>query len=116
MIESALRGSFSGVIACSACGLAVPGSAPASGWQDKSAAHGRAHVVGWVRFFGHCSHRACWRLPQKSERFQSLKRQRTCFKPSLVLMTTRDDELNIQPGRIQHGGEARSVRRASSVK
>jgi len=46
------------------------------GWQDKSADLGRAHVVGWVRLFGHSEGRTCWRAPTKSQGFQRAKRRR----------------------------------------
>ena len=41
-----------------------------SGRQDKSADHGRAYVVGWVRLFAHWSDRACWRLRHKVQGIQ----------------------------------------------
>ena len=76
MNQIALRRDFSGVIVDSSAIRQVLGGA-GQGWQDKSADHGRAHVVGCVRHFRHWSHRACWRLSQKSLRFQSIERHRT---------------------------------------
>ncbi len=40
------------------------------GRQDKSAASGRAHVVGWIEDFGHPAYPTCWRFRLKRERFQ----------------------------------------------
>lgn len=79
MIEIARRRGFSGVIVDSSASRQVFGGA-SQGWQDKSADLGRAHVVGWVGYFGHRSHGTCWRLPQKSSRFQPSKRHRTRLK------------------------------------
>ena len=44
------------------------------GRQDKSAAFGRAHVVGWIGDFRYLAHSACWRLSHKYQRFQCPKR------------------------------------------
>jgi hypothetical protein len=38
--------------------------------QDKSAASGRAHVVGWIEDFRHLGHPACWRFRSKRQQFQ----------------------------------------------
>ena len=44
------------------------------GLQDKSAAFGRAHVVGWIGDFRHLACSTCWRLSLKHQRFQCPKR------------------------------------------
>jgi hypothetical protein len=75
MIQIAFRREFSDFFAYSATSPDKLGGAN-QGWQDKSADHGRAHVVDWVECLAHLSHRAFWRLPHKSLRFQSSKRHR----------------------------------------
>jgi hypothetical protein len=56
-------------------GLADVGSrGPVQGRQDKSAASGRAHVVGWIGDFRHLGHLACWRFRSKRQRFHSPER------------------------------------------
>ena len=79
MIEIARRRGFSGVIVDSSASRQVFGGA-SQGWQDKSADRGRAHVVGWVGYFGHSGHQAYWRSPQKRQRIQSSERHRTRLK------------------------------------
>lgn len=49
---------------------------PTHGRQGKSAACGRAQVVGWVEKFGHSDTSAGWRSAAKRERFQRLDRPR----------------------------------------
>ncbi len=44
------------------------------GRQDKSAAFGRAHVVGWIGDFRHLAHPTCWRFSLKRQEFQCPKR------------------------------------------
>ena len=44
------------------------------GRQDKSAAFGRAHVIGWIGDFRHLAHLTCWRLRLKRQRTQCPKR------------------------------------------
>ena len=46
------------------------------GWQDKSAASGRAHVVGLVRDFSQFQSERCWRFPHNPQRFQRAERRR----------------------------------------
>ena len=56
-------------------GLADVGSkGPDQGRQDKSAAAGRAHVVGWIGDFRCPGHPSRWRLCPKRERFQCPER------------------------------------------
>ena len=50
-----------------------------NGRQDKSAATGRAQVVGWVGFFDTPAIRACWRFCRKGQRFQQSGRRRRHF-------------------------------------
>ena len=52
---------------------------PTNGRQDKSAAFGRAQVVGWVGFFDTSAIRACWRFCRKGQRFQRSERRRRHF-------------------------------------
>lgn len=49
---------------------------PTNGRQGKSAACGRAHMVGWLGFLGPCNSRAGWRFVLKHQRFQQLYRRR----------------------------------------
>jgi hypothetical protein len=53
---------------------------PTNGRQDKSAASGRAHVVGWIGDFRHPEHRACWRSRLKSLQFQQCDRRRPLWR------------------------------------
>ena len=46
------------------------------GRQGKSAAFGRAHVVGWISCFRHLATNKCWRLRQIAEQFQFASRHR----------------------------------------
>ena len=75
------------------------------GRQDKSADLRRAHVVGWIGFFGTSAHRACWRSCRKDQRFQRPERRRRSFPEARAAMTTRDDDLHVRPGRIGHGNQ-----------
>ena len=52
---------------------------PTNGRQDKSAAFGRAQVVGWIGFFDTSAIRACWRFCRKGQRFQRSERRRRHF-------------------------------------
>jgi len=49
---------------------------PIKGRQGKSAASGRAHMVGRLEFLGPFNYRAGWRFSSKPERFQRLDRRR----------------------------------------
>ena len=111
MIEIALRRSFSGVIAYSAASRQELGGA-GQGWQDKSADHGRAHVVGWVGHFGHWQPSGLLALAAEISAISIIRAPSHAFESRLIPMTTRDDELHIQPGRIQHG--ARGAKRPKS--
>jgi len=62
-----------GSVARSAVGLSRWGGAD-HGRQDKSAAFGRAHVVGWIGDCRHLAHPTCWRLRSKRQRFQCSER------------------------------------------
>jgi hypothetical protein len=79
MIEIALRRRLSEIIAHLVVGQSEV-QCTDQGLQDKSADHGRAHVVGCFRHFRHWSHLACWRSPQKPQRIQFSDRQRTRLK------------------------------------
>lgn len=52
---------------------------PTNGRQDKSAAFGRAQVVGWVGFFDTSAIRACRRFCRKGQQFQRSERRRRHF-------------------------------------
>jgi hypothetical protein len=54
---------------------------PTTGRQGKSAACGRAQMVGWVEPFGPSDTQAGWRFTGKQEAFQRLDRRRTPLKP-----------------------------------
>ena len=47
---------------------------PTNGWQDKSAARGAAHVVGWIEDFRQLTQQQSWRFPRKDQAFQRSKR------------------------------------------
>lgn len=54
---------------------------PTNGRQGKSAASGRAQVVGWVEYFRPSGISSGWRFTAKPERFQRPDRQRTRAQP-----------------------------------
>jgi hypothetical protein len=73
MIGLAVHRTLEGHIA--GLGLADVGSkGPDQGGQDKSAAAGRAHVVGWIGDFRHPANLARWRFRSKRQRFQFSER------------------------------------------
>jgi hypothetical protein len=49
---------------------------PINGRQGKSAASGRAHMVGWLEFQGPLNDHAGWRFKVKPQRFQGPDRSR----------------------------------------
>ena len=59
-------------------GLGVQGNAT-NRRQDKSADHGRAHVVGLVGLFRLWTNRACWRLHHKVQGIQRHERRHPPF-------------------------------------
>ena len=75
MIEIALHRSLSWTAACSVVGQGVD-EKTSHRRQGKSAAFGRAHVVGWISCFRHLAANKCWRLRQIAERFQFTPRHR----------------------------------------
>jgi hypothetical protein len=54
----------------------VRGGEPTNGRQGKSAAFGRAHVVGRIEVFWHHVTPPCWRLRPKHQAFQQTLRHR----------------------------------------
>jgi hypothetical protein len=54
----------------------VRGGEPTNGRQGKSAAFGRAQVVGWAEVFCHHVAPPCWRLRPKHQAFQQTLRHR----------------------------------------
>ncbi len=73
MSKIAFRRALAGFVGRSAVGLSRWGESD-HGRQDKSAACGQAHVVGWVGDFRHLGHACCWRFCRQHQRFQCLKR------------------------------------------
>jgi hypothetical protein len=57
---------------------------PTIGRQGKSAASGRAHMVGRLEFLGLFNNRASWRFNSKPERFQRYDRRRCPAEPALT--------------------------------
>ena len=55
---------------------------PIHGRQGKSAASGRAQVVGWVGCFRYADVATGWRFKSKDERFQPSKRRRSLLEPT----------------------------------
>ncbi|HXQ66086.1 MAG TPA: hypothetical protein VN980_05905 [Alphaproteobacteria bacterium] len=49
------------------------------GRQDKSAAVGRAHVVGGVTLFDDCANVPCWRITPISQQFQCSMRHHLAY-------------------------------------
>ena len=49
---------------------------PTNGRQGKSAAFGRAHVVGFVEYFRHFKNWPCWRPARNTQQFQYQERHR----------------------------------------
>lgn len=47
---------------------------PTNGRQDKSAACGPAHVVGWIEDFRQLAKQQRWRFPRKAQAFQRSER------------------------------------------
>jgi hypothetical protein len=47
---------------------------PTNGRQDKSAACGPAHVVGWIEDFGHLAQQRRWRFQKMDQAFQRSER------------------------------------------
>ena len=54
------------------------------GRQGKSAASGRAHMVGRLEFYGPFCVRAGWRFSRKPQRFQRCGRRRRLIEPIYV--------------------------------
>ena len=76
---------------------------PTHGRQGKRPAFGAAYVVGWIDEFADITDTPCWRFLHFSQRIQCSKRHRSSELPGVAAMTTRDDDLRVRPGRIQHG-------------
>lgn len=75
MIQIALHRSLSWTVACSLVGQVVQRNT-IHGRQGKSAAFGRAHVVGWISSFGYPATHLRWRLSHFSQQFQLTDRHR----------------------------------------
>jgi hypothetical protein len=73
MSKIAFHRALAGFVARSAVGLDRWAGVD-HGRQDKSAASGRAHVIGWIEDFRHLVHPTGWRLRAKRQRFQYSER------------------------------------------
>ena len=73
MSKIAFHRALAGFVARSAVGLGRWGGAD-HGRQDKSAAFGRAHGVGWIEDSRRLAYRTGWRFCQKHQDFQCSKR------------------------------------------
>ena len=76
---------------------------PTHGRQGKRPALGAAHVVGKIEEFANAANTLCWRFLQIVQEFQCSERHRPELPADVRAMTTRDDDLRVRPGRIQHG-------------
>ena len=74
------------------------------GRQDKSAAFGRAHVVGWIGDFRHLATRPAGAFARNTNDFNAPSAI-SVIGEALSAMTTRDDDFNPRPGRIRHGNQ-----------
>ena len=59
-------------------------------------------LVG-LRNFANVTDTPCWRSLQIVQEFQCSERHRPESPADVAAMTTRDDDLRVRPGRIQHG-------------
>jgi hypothetical protein len=73
MSKIAFHRTLAGFVARSEIGLSRRGGAD-HGRQDKSAASGRAHVIGWIEDFLRLVHPTGWRFRAKRQRFQYSER------------------------------------------
>jgi hypothetical protein len=73
MSKIAFHRALAGFVARSSIGLSWWGGAD-HGRQDKSAASGRAHVVGRIGDFRLLARPPCWRFGSKRKRFQCSER------------------------------------------
>ena len=78
MSEIGLHRSLAGLGVGLRVGQGVQGNTT-NGRQDKSADHGRAHVVGLVGLFRLWTNRACWRLHHKAQGIQRHERRHPPF-------------------------------------
>ncbi len=78
MSEIGLHRSLAGLGVGLRVGQGVQGNTT-NGRQDKSADHGRAHVVGLVGLFRLLINRACWRLHHKAQGIQRPERRHPRF-------------------------------------
>ena len=79
MIGIALHRSLSWTVACSVLGQLVEENT-IHGRQGKSAAFGRAHVVGWISCFCRLATNLRWRFYHFPQRFQLSRRHRYISK------------------------------------
>jgi len=80
MSEIGLHRSLAGFGAFLGVDQGVPGNTT-NRRQGKSAAFGRAHVVGFVEHFRHFKNRSCWRFARNTQRFQRSQRRRPFLAP-----------------------------------
>ena len=116
MSEIGLHRGLAGLGVGLSVGQGVQGNTT-NGRQDKSAAFGRAHVVGWVGYFRHFEQLALLALaPQISKQFQRPERHRLPFRRASLAMTSRDDDLHLGQAASGTATRAPSVRRALSAR
>ena len=104
MMQIALPRSLSGIIACSAARHRELGGT-GHGRQGKSAASGRAHMVGWVEYFRRFENWPCWRSAPNTPTISMPRAPSLLLRTASSAMTSRDDDLHIRPGRIRHGNQ-----------
>jgi len=63
-------------------------------------------MVGKIEECANAANTRCWRFRQIVKRFQTSERRRLGWLSGRGGMTTRDDDLRIRPGRIQHANRA----------
>ena len=104
MSKIAFHRTLAGFVARSEIGLSRWGGAD-HGRQDKSAASGRAHVVGWIGDFRRLVHCDLLALSPETPRISMRQAPSLGSASALSAMTTRDDDFNPRPGRIHHGNQ-----------
>ena len=60
-------------------------------------------MVGKIEEFTNATDTRCWRFLQIVQAFQGFERRRSELPAGRRTVTTRDDDLRVRPGRIQHG-------------
>ena len=76
---------------------------PTNGRQGKRPAFGAAHVVGKIEEFTNVTNYPLLALSANSSEISILRAPSVRFASGRHTVTTRDDDLRVRPGRIQHG-------------